>query len=62
MKRERPTFKAKRELRKLTKAEEQECRDLRARGWSLNRIMLKLHTYFGRVSEAVNGKKKKPRG
>jgi len=56
--REQPEFKAPRKLPPLTGQQVDFCRLLRGHGLPLNEIARKLGTNIGRVSEAINGKRK----
>jgi hypothetical protein len=56
--REPPEFKTPRKLPTLTREHVERCRQLRAEGLPLNEIARKLGTNIGRVSEAINGKRK----
>lgn len=59
MTRIKPAFRAAPELPPLTKSQRDAAVWMRAQGISLNRISVVLKTNIGRVSEAINGKKKR---
>jgi DNA invertase Pin-like site-specific DNA recombinase len=59
MDREKPAFRHRREVSKLTRAQRKRARELRAEGWSLLQIARSLRTNHGRISEAINEKPKR---
>lgn len=58
MDREKPEFKVDRDVPRFTRKKALLARRLRKQHWGLNRIARYLDTQIGRVSEAVNGKRK----
>jgi hypothetical protein len=58
LKREQPEFRTRRKLPPLTREHVALCNKFRNDGLPLNEIARKLGTNIGRVSEAINGKRK----
>lgn len=61
MDREKPEFRVRRDVPKLTRKQALMARRLRKLRYGMNTIANRIGSQIGRVSEVVNGKKKVPR-
>jgi hypothetical protein len=59
MVRRKPSFRCKAEIPKLTRDQKRRAVRLRSTGMPMNRIARMLGTNLGRISEAVNGRRRR---